>query len=91
MKKQGLTWKSRTLPFQNSSWKSGKSEKAKASFDVCQALSGEKSSIVSKCIGKSKSEILRFAKLIPEKGSSDDYASRLKKRRAREIEEMELA
>jgi hypothetical protein len=42
VKKQGLTWKSRTLLFQNSSWKSGKSEKEKASFDVCQALSGEK-------------------------------------------------
>jgi hypothetical protein len=30
------------LIFQNSSWKLGKSEKTKASFDVCQALSGEK-------------------------------------------------
>jgi hypothetical protein len=29
------------LLFQSLSWKSGKSEKAKAGFDVCQALSGE--------------------------------------------------
>jgi hypothetical protein len=30
------------LLFQNSSWKLGKSEKSKASFDVCQALSEKK-------------------------------------------------
>jgi hypothetical protein len=42
---QDLMWQSRTLLFQSTSWKSG----------------------------KSKSEILRFAKLITEKGSSDDY------------------
>jgi hypothetical protein len=41
VKKQGLTWKSRTLLFQNSSWKLGKSEKEKAGFDVCQVERGE--------------------------------------------------
>ena len=41
VKKQGLRWKSRMLLFQSTSWKSGKSEKAKAGFDVCKVGRGE--------------------------------------------------
>ncbi|MEE9336932.1 MAG: hypothetical protein V3U87_02550 [Methylococcaceae bacterium] len=90
MKKLDLTWKSRTLLFQNSSWKLRKSEKEKASFDGLPSSDWRKEARqYAKGFRKSKSKILMFIKLCVEKGNADDYHA-IEKTKSKRTEVTEL-